>query len=124
MKEIKWSRMNPIRWAIEELYQHQVEAGTINIPKYDLFVTQLRGDWERAGFDLEDPADLYKLWGALNVTCAASAYMLQECKTAEQLKGAVKVCGTYGNMVGLFLREMSRYVADVPAPVGPTNESI
>ena len=112
---MNWSDVAKIRQTVEKYYQRNEEKGNINIPLYDLFVTETRKDWERAGFDLEDEGDLFKLWGSLSLTCAAVAHMLVECDSKDQVKGALKVMGTYGNYTGLFLREMTRHVKTIPA---------
>ena len=110
-----WSDVDKIRRTVDKYYQRNEEKGNINIPLYDLFVTETRKDWERAGFDLEDESDLFKLWGSLSLTCAAAAHMLSECDSAEQVRGALRVMGTYGNYTGLFLREMTRHIKTIPA---------
>lgn len=107
-----WARVNKIRRTVEAYYQRNDK--NIDYPRFDLFVTEVRRDWENAGFNCEDAEDVYKMWAALAMTCAATAHMLEECKTREQMQGALAVMGTYGNMTGLFLREMTKYV-DAPA---------
>lgn len=110
-----WSDVDKIRRSVETYYQRNAAKGNINIPLYDQFVTEVRMDWERAGFDLTLDTDLFKLWGTLSLTCAAVAHMLDVCKTREEAAGAIKVVGSYGNYTGLFLREMTRFCTDVPA---------
>lgn len=111
---MNWTLHEKVRVTVENYFHRNTENGNIDIPLYDLFVTELRKDWERAGYNLDSEEDLFKLWGALQVACASMAYMLRECKTAEELKGALKVCGVYGNMTGLFLREMTKNVPTIP----------
>lgn len=118
---LDWSIHNSVRYTVERYYQRNSAANNINIPKYDQFVTQTRKDWENAGFDLTSEADLFKLWGALQVTCAAAAYLVgHELENLEQVKGAMMVMGPYGNMTGLFLREMTKNCPEIPAIVTPT----
>lgn len=109
-----WELHKSIRLTAERYYRKNAEQQLIDIPTFDLFVTEIRKDWERAGYDLNDERDLFKLWGALQVTCAAAAYMLKECETREEAGGALKVFGTYGNMMALFLREMTKAVPAIP----------
>lgn len=109
-----WARVNKLRRTVEEYYRKNEAKGNIDFIRYDGFVTEVRRDWENAGFNCEDPEDVYKMWAALAMTCAATAHILDECKTKEELQGALKIMGTYGNMTGLFLREMTKYV-DAPA---------
>lgn len=111
-----WAKVNRIRRTTEKYYQANSKKGNIDIPKYDQFVTEVRADWESAGFDLNDPEDVCKLWAALAMTIAATSHILPECEGREELQGAVKVLGTYGNMTALFLREMTKNV-DAPAIV-------
>jgi hypothetical protein len=106
-----WSAHTKVRTAVERYYQHAAAQDAIDIPKYDLFVTQVRKDWEQAGYDLNEPDDLFKLWGMLQVTLATCAFMMIECENQEQMMGVLKVVGNYGNMMGLFLREASKGVA-------------
>lgn len=106
-----WAIHAKVRSAVERYYQAASKEDAIDIPKYDLFVTEIRKDWEQAGYDLSSEADLFKLWGALQVTLASCGFMLQECKSHDQVRGAIKVLGTYGNMTGLFLREVSKDTA-------------
>lgn len=122
MTTANWSDVEKIRQTVEKYYQRNEAKGNINIPLYDLFVTETRKDWERAGFDLDDEGDLFKLWGSLSLTCAAVAHMLVECENKEQMRGALKVIGTYGNYTGLFLREMSRHIPTIPAVQEAANE--
>lgn len=110
-----WSEVDKIRGTVERYYLRNSAKGNINIPLYDLFVTELRLDFERAGFNLSDEDDLYKLWAHLALTCAAGAHLLPSCESKEQVAGALKVLGTYGNMTGLFLREMSKNCSAIPA---------
>ena len=112
---MEWSDVAKIRSTVEKYYQRNSAKGAINIPLYDLFVTEVRKDWERAGFNLADEGDLFRLWGTLSLTCAAMAHMLVECDTEEQVRGAVRVVGTYGNYTGLFLREMTKNCPEIPA---------
>ena len=114
-----WAKVNKIRNTIEVYYKANEAKGNIDFIKYDGFVTELRRDWENAGFNVEDAEDVYRLWAALAMTCAATAHLLTECSSKEELQGALKVLGTYGNMTGLFLREMTKYV-DAPAIVEET----
>ncbi len=112
---MNWTDVAKIRGTVERYYLRNSAKGNINIPLYDLFVTELRADFEQAGYDLTDEEDLFKLWGHLALTCAGGAHLLVECSSKEELKGALKVFGSYGNMTGLFLREMTKYCAAIPA---------
>lgn len=118
-----WDALSKIRGTVEKYYRAQSERNNIDIPKYDLFVTEVRKDWERAGFDLTTEADLYRLWGALAVTCAAMGHMLGECKTKDELTGALRLASSYSNMIGLFLREVTKDVPGIPAAVVPVKDA-
>ena len=117
-----WSDVAQIRGAVERYYLRNQANDNINLPKYDQFVTVMRSDWERAGFDMSDEADILKLWGALSITCAAGAYLIGDALSSrEQMQGAARVFGIYGNMTGLFLREMTKYIPGAP-PITPAEE--
>lgn len=118
MNSPKWEDVERIRRTVERYYIRNSTKDNINIPLYDLFVTETRKDWEQAGFDFTNEHDLFKLWGSLSITCSAVAHMLPECSNREQVAGALKVMGTYGNYTGLFLREMTRHFPNIP-PVTP-----
>ncbi len=111
-----WAKVNKIRNTVEQYYRKNDERGNIDFIRYDGFVTELRADWEAAGFDMTNEDDVFKLWAALAMTCAATAHLLTECDSKEELQGALKIMGTYGNMTGLFLREMTKHV-NAPAIV-------
>lgn len=112
---MNWSNLDRIRGSVERYYLRNAANNNINIPMYDQFVTSIRGDYEKAGFNLADEADLYKLWGNLALVCEATAQLLSECRSREELSGALRVMGTYGNMTGLFLRECTKWVPAIPA---------
>lgn len=113
---LDWGLHNRARLSVENYYAKHSGAGNINIPMYDLFVTEIRKDWEQAGYNLNDEADLFKLWGSLQVSLEAGAYIMQrELKEPEQVMGAVRTWGIYGNMTGLFLREMTKNCPLIPA---------
>lgn len=111
-----WTKVNKIRRTVEMYYKRNDEKNNIDFTTYDGFVTEMRNDWERAGFDVTNPDHLYLMWAGLAMTCAATAHLMSECSSKEEVQGALKVMGTYGNMTGLFLREMTKYV-DAPAIV-------
>ena len=111
-----WARVNKIRRTVEQYYKANDAKGNIDFVRFDGFVTEVRHDWEEAGFNCEDAEDVYKMWASLAMTCAATAHLLTECSSKDELQGALKVMGTYGNMTGLFLREMTKYV-NAPAIV-------
>lgn len=117
--ELDWSIHNAVRLTVERYYKKHSSTNNINIPMYDQFVTATRGYWEQAGYNMYDESDLFKMWGALQIVCSATANMLSECETREQMTGALKVMGPFGNMTGLFLREMTKNVPAIPAPVEP-----
>lgn len=118
---MNWSDVDSIRGTVERYYLRNSAKGNINIPMYDQFVTVLRQDFERAGYNLGDETDIFKLWGHLALTCAAGAQLLTECESKDQLRGALKVFGTYGNMTGLFLREMTKNCPTIPG-IEPVEE--
>ncbi len=122
MTTLNWADVDKIRGTVETYYKRNEMKGNINIPMYDAFVTELRKDFERASYNLSDESDLFKLWGHLSLTCAAGAHLLTECATKDQLQGALKVLGTYGNMTGLFLREMTKNCPAIPA-ITPVKET-
>lgn len=117
-----WSKVNKIRRTVELYYKRNDAKGNIDFTRYDGFVTEMRNDYENAGFDVNDADSLYLMWAQLALTCAATAHLLTECSDKAELQGALKVMGTYGNMTGLFLREMTKYV-DAPPIEFETEES-
>ena len=117
-----WAKVNKLRHTVETYYKRNDAKGNIDFTRYDGFVTELRNDYTNAGFDLFDPETIYQLWAQLAITAGATAHLLSECGTREEVQGALKVMGTYGNMTGLFLREMTKNV-NAPAIEAPKEES-
>lgn len=114
---LDWAVHNKARASVEHYYQKHSKAGNLNIPKYDLFVTELRKDFEKAGYDLADEADLFKLWGALQVNLEAGAFVcLEELGQKRELaQAAIHTWAIFGSMSGLFLREMTKNCPNIPA---------
>lgn len=120
--DLDWSKLDKIRGVVERYYLRNSAKDNINIPKYDMFVTILRDDYTRIGFDLKDEKDIYRLWGVLKLMAEGIGSMLTtEIESNEELVGALKVAGTYGNMLGLFMREITKNVPSIP-PIQPVPE--
>jgi hypothetical protein len=110
-----WDRVNAIRLAVERFHGDKEKAGQIIIPVFDTYITNVREGWEKVGFDMNNEEDVFKLWGVLSITCEAGNELLAVTENKEQFKGAIRVFGTFSNMTGLFLREMTRWLPNVPA---------
>lgn len=120
--DLDWSKMDKIRGVVERYYLRNSAKDNINIPKYDEFVTVMRNSYTNIGFDLTDERDIYRLWGVLKRMAEGIGSLLTtEIETNEELVGALKVAGTYGNMLGLFMREVTKGFPAIP-PAKPVPE--
>jgi hypothetical protein len=92
-----WAKVNKIRRTVEKYYKRNDAKGNIDFTKFDGFITEVRKDWENAGFDLSSTARTCSRCGLPCHDLRRYRPPAGGVRDEGGTPGALKVMGTYGN---------------------------